>query len=307
MLAKGSGDPAVAEATDLLARVVEQDIEPAPEQEGVQIRQGVTEDRVVSVTDPEMRHGRKTSSGRCDDHKAHVGMDAESELITDVEAIPGNVPDRSAVPGVLERGKRLDIPQDEITADHAYGDMGTRSLCSAHGVDLVAPQQRPSPVGGRFTKMEFHIDLEAKTCICPVGAVGQPRYRRDGQLYAFQFSRASCGNCPLRERCTTAAACAGDVNPDEVERQRLYREHTSPMTTAAAADGTPSCPCRALSPYSACRHHARRRMASRPPPPGGGPSPEHLEVFPGGFSLRCKLGNFTPMLTRADDCCTATL
>jgi IS5 family transposase len=227
VLGEGGGDPSVAEAADLLARVVEQDIEPAGEAE-VQIRQGVAADRIVSVTDPEMRHGRKTSSGRFDGHKAHVGMDAESELITDVEAIPGNVPDRSAVPGVLERGEQMDIPQDEITADTAYGDLGTRSLCSARGIDLVAPLQRPSSVGGRFTKMEFHIDLAAKTCICPAGAMGLPRYRRDGQLYTFQFSPASCGSCPLRERCTTAAARTVDVHPDEAERQRLYREQATP-------------------------------------------------------------------------------
>ncbi len=227
-LSEGGGDAALAEATDLLARVVEQDIEPLPAQDGVQIRQGVAEDRIVSVADSEMRHGRKTSSGRFDGHKAHVGMDAESELITDVEAIPGNAPDRSAVPGALERGERLDIPQDEITADHAYGDMGTRSLCSARGIDLVAPLQRPSAIGGRFTKLEFQIDLQAKTCVCPAGAMGQPRYRRDGQLYSFQFSQASCGNCPLRDRCTTAAARAVEVNPDEAERQRLYMEQATP-------------------------------------------------------------------------------
>ncbi|MEW6230326.1 MAG: hypothetical protein AB1700_19945, partial [Bacillota bacterium] len=48
------------QAARLLHRVAEQDIE---EKDGkIQIRRGVAKDRIVSVTDPEMRHGHKTTS-----------------------------------------------------------------------------------------------------------------------------------------------------------------------------------------------------------------------------------------------------
>lgn len=226
-LAEGAGDASVAEAVELLACVVEQDIEPVG-QDAVQIRQGVAKDRIVSVTDPEMRHGRKTSSGRFDGHKAHVGMDAESELITDVEAIPGNAPDGSAVPGVLERAEEQGLPTEEIMGDHAYGGMETRSQCAAQGVQVVAPLQRPASVGGRFSKEAFRIDLRAESCICPAGNLAQPQHRRDGRLYGFLFPQTSCASCLLKEQCTTASARSVGIHPDEAERQQIYSEQATP-------------------------------------------------------------------------------
>ena len=47
----------VAEAASLLSQVVLQDVEDGDD--GLVVRQGVSPDRVVSHSDPEMRHGRK--------------------------------------------------------------------------------------------------------------------------------------------------------------------------------------------------------------------------------------------------------
>ena len=84
--AGGELSPEQQQARDLLQTVLGQDVE-ADEAGGVRIRQGVAKDRVCSVTDPEMRHGHKTSSGRFDGHKAEVGVDRSSELITHAEAL----------------------------------------------------------------------------------------------------------------------------------------------------------------------------------------------------------------------------
>ena len=62
-----AADPEVAEAAALLSQVVLQDIEAT--EHGLTIRQGVAPDRVVSHSDPEMRHGRKSASRRFDGHK----------------------------------------------------------------------------------------------------------------------------------------------------------------------------------------------------------------------------------------------
>jgi len=45
---------------------------------------------VVSVTDPEMRHGRKSKSKRFDGHKAAIATDPESQLITAADVLAGN-------------------------------------------------------------------------------------------------------------------------------------------------------------------------------------------------------------------------
>src|SRR5439155_1325314 len=60
------------EAAQLLAALVAQDVEIDPDTGQPRIRQGVAKDRIVSTTDPEMRHGRKSASRRFDGHKLHV-------------------------------------------------------------------------------------------------------------------------------------------------------------------------------------------------------------------------------------------
>ena len=66
-----ANDPAVVRATDLLAQVVDQDVTVDDDGEAA-IRNGVAPDRVVSHSDPEMRHGRKSASRRFDGHTSWI-------------------------------------------------------------------------------------------------------------------------------------------------------------------------------------------------------------------------------------------
>ena len=61
------------QALDLLALVLEQDIEPDPDHpDQVRIAQKVAQNRVLSDVDPDLRHGRKTSSEKFDGYKARL-------------------------------------------------------------------------------------------------------------------------------------------------------------------------------------------------------------------------------------------
>ena len=73
----GSADPAVRAAAELLAQVIDQDTE-VDDDGNPQIRRGVARDRVVSHSDPEMRHGRKSASRRFDGFKMDVVSDEGS-------------------------------------------------------------------------------------------------------------------------------------------------------------------------------------------------------------------------------------
>ena len=53
-------EPPLREALALLRRVVEQDLEPDPGTGAKRIKKGVAKDRMPSLGDPEMRHGRKS-------------------------------------------------------------------------------------------------------------------------------------------------------------------------------------------------------------------------------------------------------
>ena len=59
----------------------------------------------MSVHDPEMRHGHKSSSRRFDGHKAAIVVDTDSQLITAVAVLPGNAPDNLGALELVEQSE----------------------------------------------------------------------------------------------------------------------------------------------------------------------------------------------------------
>jgi hypothetical protein len=67
--------PPLKEALALVERVIAQDLEPDPNGSGMRIKRGVAKDRLVSVVDGDMRHGRKSKSKLFNGYKRHVARD----------------------------------------------------------------------------------------------------------------------------------------------------------------------------------------------------------------------------------------
>ena len=81
--ALGEGNPerqGIVAAAELLGRLLLQDVERTGE--GIGLKDGVSRDRMMSVHDPEMRHGHKSSSKRFDGHMAAIVVDTDTQLIT---------------------------------------------------------------------------------------------------------------------------------------------------------------------------------------------------------------------------------
>jgi len=107
----GAGGPSeqaetIAAAAALLQRLIAQDVEEKPEG-GCQIKPGTAKDRMVSVPDPEMRHGRKSASKRFNGHKAAVAVDLESQLIAGVEVLAGNAGDQEKALDLVRQSERV--------------------------------------------------------------------------------------------------------------------------------------------------------------------------------------------------------
>src|SRR5206468_5065518 len=92
--------PDAAQAAELLATVIGQDIEETPDGRFV-IAEGVAPDRVLSLADPEARHGHKTSAHGHDGYKGHIATDPDSELITAAEVGPANGGDAAMAEALL--------------------------------------------------------------------------------------------------------------------------------------------------------------------------------------------------------------
>lgn len=220
----------IIEAAGLLGQLLLQDVE--RKDEGVSLREGVSRDRIVSVHDPEMRHGHKSSRKRFDGHKAAVAVDTDSQLITAVDVLPGNAPDNT---GALELVKQSEdntgIEVEETIGDCAYGDGATRQAFVDDERTLVAKVPgRPSKT--HFPKEDFHIDLEAGTCTCPAGKVTRrvsnatTRIDHSGQtcrVQGFHFHGATCRKCQLRDACVVAGKGKGrtiTLHPQEALLQQ---------------------------------------------------------------------------------------
>ena len=228
----------IVEAAELLGQLLPQDVERKGGDDdghgdgGVSLKEGVSRDRMMSVHDPEMRHGRKSSSKRFDGHQAAIVVDTDTQLITAVDMLPGNAPDNLGALDLVEQSEaNAEVLVTAALGDTAYGDGGTRQAFADAGRKLVA-KVPGRPNRKHFPKNDFHLDLAAGSCTCPAGQVTHTivpvgkrtdRTGRVHQLQAFQFHGAVCGVCPLRSQCIAAKGRRGrrvQIHPQEARLQQ---------------------------------------------------------------------------------------
>ena len=124
-------------AAELLGQLLLQAVECTAD--GVGLKDGVAKDRTLSVHDPEMRHGHKSSNRRFDGHMAAVAVDTGSQLMTAVDVLPGNAPDNLGALELVEQSEaNSGVSMEEAMGDAAYGDGDTRQAFADAGRTLVA-------------------------------------------------------------------------------------------------------------------------------------------------------------------------
>ncbi|MGH2676215.1 MAG: IS1182 family transposase [Actinomycetota bacterium] len=195
----------VADAAELLATVAGQDVE-ATDDGRFRIRRGVARDRVISLVDPEARHGRKSVHGHFNGYKAHVAVEPETELITEVQVTPANTADAEPVPDLLpELGEQDPEEPLQVVGDTAYGTGPTRQAMAQAGAELVAKAPPTSNSHGGFPKEAFTIDLVRGSATCPAGIETTRKWhRRTTGEVQFRFPAEVCAACPLRAQCTSS-------------------------------------------------------------------------------------------------------
>lgn len=198
-------------ASAVLSQILLEDLE-TDEDGRVRIHKGTSGQRICSVHDPEMRHGRKSASVRFDGHKLAVAADVESQVLVAVDVLAGSAKDDE---GSLELAQQAmantGLELEAALGDCAYGTGPNRQRFAEAGVTLLA-KVPVRPETGLFSKDEFAIDLDAQSCRCPAGEVTRHLVSAGASknaagermpLKAFQFSATQCGPCALRERCFT--------------------------------------------------------------------------------------------------------
>lgn len=198
----GALDDAQSDAVGLLALIAGQDVEPAdddPTSGRWRIARGTAPDRVISTVDTEARHVHKTVRDRTDGFKAHVAVEPETGLVTACALTGGNVPDGNVdvVTGLLDGEQEV-----RVLADSAYGAGPTRRRLLDDGhATIIKPKPLPKPkTSDGFDRDDFDIDHTGRTATCPAGRT-VPISAKGHATFG-----ARCRGCPLRDRCTTAAA-----------------------------------------------------------------------------------------------------
>ena len=227
-----------ADAAELLAAVVGQDLEAGPDNK-MRIARRVAVDRVISTADPDARHGRKSTAGGFDGYKGHIAVDPDSELITDTAVTAGNAADASAAAalikdltnnhtstgtdsgdstdstgtgtgtgsgtgggGVCGGGADVFAGRPVVYGDSAYGSGEFQQFLRDERINSRCRTQKPAGRGGLYSKDRFDVDVHAGAVTCPAGVRVQIRFGRGGDG-AARFG-AACEGCEQRPLCTEA-------------------------------------------------------------------------------------------------------
>ena len=235
----------IVAAAELLGQLLLQDVERTDD--GVGLKDGVSRDRMMSVHDPEMRHGHKSSSRRFDGHKAAIVVDTRLSVYHRRGLVlPGNAPDNLGALELVEQSEaNTGVPVEEAMGDAAYGDGDTRQAFADAGRTLIA-RVPDRPNRSHFPKEDLTILTwtqgrwsNLSTCItntgfCP-GWIRHVARRivsfgtrtgptgRTHRLNGFRFDGAVCGVCPLRSQCVAGSSGLGrtvQLHPQEALLQQ---------------------------------------------------------------------------------------
>lgn len=217
-------------ARALLEQVLAQDVEEG-EDGKPQLKQGVSRDRVPSVTDPEMRHGRKSAARKWSGYKQHVMTDPETELVTAVAVSPASAGDGSLLPELLTQQEESGLAPSQVVGDQAYGGGALREQVAERGTEIVA-KVAPIYNGKYISKDQFTIDLEAGRVRCPAGQIALiPEPVRAGYLKRVEFPASVCLACSLHDQCVRGSGGRSiTIGTYEAQRQRARALQREPAT-----------------------------------------------------------------------------
>ena len=225
------GEPPLDTHLQDLAQIRGQDLEPDPNGGGPRVREGVAEDRRVSIEDKDMRHGRKSKSKRFNGYKRHIATDLTTGLVLACAITPANRPEGEALAplcdDLITRGDRRRLGELHIDRGYIASPMVAELVergCAVICKPWVARN------GDRFTKRDFHIDPRRMTITCP-----NKQTQAISLGAAAEFDAQTCARCPIRVACTDAEASRGrtvSIAHDELLQLQLRKEIANPAGRA---------------------------------------------------------------------------
>ncbi|MCP4959808.1 MAG: transposase [Actinomycetia bacterium] len=228
--------PTVTQAISLAQQVAHQDVERLDDGT-YKIKRGTAKGRVVSVSDPEARHGRKSRSKPIVGFKHHVQSTLQSLFVTGIVITDAGAHDSAPSPELLDQSVVVDLKPDEVVGDLAYGTGANIRGCAAKGVAVLTKVSGASR-GDCLAKSKFMINLENMAVTCPEGHTTTEHTWVSGgadteeRVANFKFPKATCQACPLAHLCNSQTRKGGrrsvKLSVYEPEFQRMKEFNATP-------------------------------------------------------------------------------
>mgnify|MGYP000052948374 FL=1 len=164
-------------------------------------------DGQISLTDPDAR-AMATSARRSGlvGYNVQSAVDTETHLIVAHEVTNKGF-DRDQLAPMAKAAKEA-LDRDGLHAIADKGYFSSAEILATHKADITATVPRPETSGnrskGRFVKADFSYDADRDVYVCPAGEDLTYRYTREEDgLQMRRYWTGNCGDCPVRNRCTT--------------------------------------------------------------------------------------------------------
>jgi transposase len=195
-------------------------------------------DHLVSVHDPEARkakHGEFFTGYLLD-----VATDADSQIITALNVLPGHGPEALDALTLLQREEQAhgnDVQALSMDKAGFHGE-ALRALTEPGGpqVEVYVPAKEV-PATDCFAAERFSLDVLGETLTCPAGQTTSKRrqsYRDTG--WQFRFARASCAACPLQGQCVPRLPQSTGRVVTKSHYEKEYQAARAKTQTAAYAE-----------------------------------------------------------------------
>lgn len=163
-------------------------------------------DRLASAVDPDARVGKH--GGYFVGYLLDLAIDADSDLITAVNVLPGNGAEAADAVTLIEQEEAAqgnDVAALSMDGAGYHGPL-LRELTDPVGLNLDVtvppPTLAPRTTYGPERFALQILDAQHGEVICPAGQTTRQRSRtRRGTGYRYQFKTRQCAACPLRNEC----------------------------------------------------------------------------------------------------------
>lgn len=164
-------------------------------------------DKTRSAVDPDARRGRHGAF--YDGYRTSTVMDADSEIITNVDVQPANSDEAAAIPALIRQEETaLGTDVQSLSIDGAgFNGPVLRELQDPDGLNLnvIVPAKR-EPETNLFTPDQFLKSEDGLVVTCPASQTSQSRqYDKTQHATIYRFAATTCASCPLLAQCMAKA------------------------------------------------------------------------------------------------------